>query len=128
MSERVRFIPNPESGGDVLLIDLSGFVVASDSLPFILTARTTVAGQPPASVCCVVDVSESRFNTDVVEALKDLAAHNRPFVIASAVIGISGLMRVIMESVAVFSGRRNLKACASRAEAFHWLAAQVPVA
>ena len=126
MSERVRFIPNPVGGSAVVLMDLSGFVNASDSLPFISEAREFVATQPPLSVYCLVDVTGSRFNTDVVEAMKGLAAANRPYVVASALIGITGLQRVILESVITFSRRKNLKPLASREAAFDWLAVQKP--
>ncbi|MEO6778698.1 MAG: hypothetical protein ABI194_04525 [Gemmatimonadaceae bacterium] len=124
MSDRVRFIPNPRDSTRVLLIDLSGFGAPLDSLPHISAARDEVASQPPKSLCCVVDVTGSRFNIEVVEAVKDLAAHNIPYVIASAVVGVSGLQRVIMEGVLKFTGRSNLKAVATRDEAFAWLAEQ----
>lgn len=124
MSERIRFIPNPLNASRVLLMDFSGFQTASDSLPFIQEAREFVATQPANSVHCLVDVSGSRFNADVVEAMKDLATHNRPYVIASALIGVGGLQRVILESVVTFSRRKNLKPLTTREEAFAWLASQ----
>lgn len=108
----------------MLLIDLSGFANALDSLPYIMEARDIVGTQSHKSVYCLVDVSESRFNVDVVEALKDLAIHNQPFVIASAVIGVTGLKRVILEGVVKVTGRTNLKPLPSREAAFGWLAAQ----
>lgn len=126
MSDRICFIPNPVNGANVLLMDLSGFAVASDSFPYISEARDTVAAQPPLSLYCLLDVSGSRFNVDVVEAMKELASHNKPFVIATALVGVSGLQRVILESVVKLTGRRNLKQMPSRAEAFDWLAAQKP--
>lgn len=125
MSDRVRFIPNPRDGTRVLLIDLSGFPGPLDGLPHISAARDEVALQPRRSLCCVVDVTGSRFNVEVVEALKDLAAHNKPYVIASAVVGVSGLQRVILEGVVKFTGRSNLRPVATRDEAFAWLAEQV---
>ena len=124
MSDRVRFIPNPVSRNNVLLIDVSGFSDPSEALPFISEAQAMVSGQPLQSVYCLVDVTGSRFNVDVVEAMKRLATHDRPFVIASAVVGVAGLMRVIFESVLAFSARKNLKSFPSRGEAFTWLATQ----
>lgn len=128
MSDRIRFIPDPASGKNVLLIDLAGFENTLDSLPYINEARATVALQPPRSLRCIVDVTGSRFNVEIVEALKELARHNKPFVIASALIGVAGLQRVILESVITFSGRKNLKSLPSREEAFAWLAEQKPAA
>ena len=126
MSDRVRFIPNPVTGKNVLLMDFSGFDNSIEALPYISEARSTVAMQEPTSVYCLVDVTGSRFNIETVEAMKDLATHNRSFVIASALIGVTGLQRVILESVIAFSRRKNLKAIPTREEAFAWLAVQQP--
>lgn len=124
MSNRVRFIPNQQSGAHVLLIDLSDFARPLDSLPHIEAARKVVCEQPHKSVCCIVDISGSPYNVEVIDKLKDLASHNRPFVIASAIIGVTGFKRLIMESVTKFAGRTNLKAVPSREAAFEWLAGQ----
>ncbi len=124
MSDRVRFIPNPAGPDPVVLINLTELAAPLDALPFIIEARDLIATQPHNSVCCLVDVTAARFNTDVVEALKDLAAHNKPHVIASALIGVTGLQRIILESVIKFTGRKNLKALATRAEGFAWIAQQ----
>ena len=121
---RIRFIPNQQSGAHVLLIDLSDFSHAVDSLPHIAAARELVGDQPHKSVCCIVDISGSPYNVEVIDALNDLALHNRPFVIASAVIGVTGFKRLIMESILRFAGRSNLKAAPSREAAFEWLAGQ----
>ena len=121
---RVRFIPNQQSGAHVLLIDLSDFAHPVDSLPHIAAARKVVGEQPPKSVCCIVDISGSPYNVEVIDALNALSIHNRPFVIASAIIGVTGFKRVIMESVMMFSRRTNLKALPSREAAFEWLAGQ----
>lgn len=126
MSDRIRLIPNSVNGKDVLLIDLSQFAIPTDGLPYIREARDFVGMQRPLSVYCLVDVTAARFNVEVVEALKDLATHNRPFVVATALIGVSGLQRVIFESIVAFSGRKNLKPFPSRDEAFAWLATQTP--
>jgi hypothetical protein len=122
MSDRVRFIPGQADGSRVLLIDVSGLTDPAEALPYIAEAQGVVAGQPLRSVYCLVDVTGSRFNVDVVEAMKHLAEHDRPYVIASAVVGVAGLMRVIFESVLAFSGRNNLKSLPSREEALRWLA------
>jgi hypothetical protein len=122
MSERIHFTPNPYGGRQILVIDFSGFTNASSALPTITAAREMVARQPLESTLCLVDVTGSKFNSEVVDALKALAMHNRPYVIASALIGVSGLQRVILDGVLAFTGRTNLKAFATRDEAFAWLA------
>lgn len=124
MSDRVAFIPNPVSGRPTLLMDFSGFTAAADALPHIGAAREVVGTQPARSVYGVVDVTGSKFNTQVVEALKELASHNAPFMVASGIVGVAGLQRVILDSVIAITGRSNLKAFPTRGDALTWLAAQ----
>lgn len=122
MPDRIAFITNPIDSGQVLLLDLSGFSSASESLSFISDARDVIHAQPQHSLHILVDVTGSKFNTEVVETLKEFANNNRPFVIASAVVGVSGLQRIIMDGVLAFTGRTNLKAFSDRSVAFEWLA------
>jgi len=124
MSERISFIENPATGRQALLMDFSGFTTASDALPFIHAARDVVGTQPARSLHGVVDVTGSKFNTHVVEALKELAAHNAPFMIASGIVGVAGLQKVILDSVIAITGRSNLKAFPTRGDALSWLATQ----
>ena len=124
MSDRISFIDNPVTGRPALLMDFSGFTSAVDALPHITAARDVVATQPARSLHGVVDVTGSKFNSQVVEALKELASHNAPFMIASGIVGIAGLQRVIFDSVIAITGRSNLKAFPTRGEALSWLATQ----
>ena len=110
----------------MLLIDLTGFASPSEATDTINAARQIIATQPRSSVRCIVDVRAARFNTDVVEALKELAAANKPYMIATSIVGVSGLQRIILDAVIKFTGRRNLKAISSFEEAFAWLAQQQP--
>lgn len=124
MSERIRFIENPVTGRPALLMDLSGFATASDALPFIHAARDVVSTQPARSLYGVVDVTGSRLDARVLEAMKELAAHNAPFMIASGIVGVDGLRRMILDSVIAITGRSNVKAFPTRGDALAWLAAR----
>jgi len=124
MSDRITFIDNPVTGRPALLMDFSGFSTAADALPHISAAREVVATQPARSLHGIVDVTGSKFNSQVVEALKELATHNAPFMIASGIVGVAGLQRVILDSVIAITGRSNLKAFPTRGEALTWLATQ----
>lgn len=124
MSDRIAFIENPTTGRPALLMDFSGFTTAADALPHIAAARDLIGTQPARSVHGVVDVTGSKFNAQVVEAMKDFVAHNRPFMVASGIVGVAGLQRVILDSVIAITGRSNLKAFPTRGDALAWLATQ----
>lgn len=124
MSDRTRFVTDPGTRTQILRMDFSGFTAAADALPHISAARSIVAGMPERSLRTLVLVSGSKFNTAVAEALKELAAHNRPFVIAGTVVGMSGLQKVIYQGVLAFTGRTNLRAFDTEQEAVRWLVEQ----
>jgi hypothetical protein len=52
-----------------------------------------------------VNVKDSRFDTRIARALQELPRHNKPFVLASAIVGLSGLQRVILSAVMRATGR-----------------------
>ncbi|HEX8430385.1 MAG TPA: STAS/SEC14 domain-containing protein [Longimicrobium sp.] len=118
---RVRFIE--QRGKRILLIDFSGLQTTEEILAEVETARALVATQPPASLLTLTHVKGARYTPPVMEALKGLAAANKPYVRAAAVVGMEGLHRVLFRAVILFS-RRNIEAFDSMNEAREWLATQ----
>jgi hypothetical protein len=118
---RVRFIQH--RGREILLIDLSNLQKTEDILREIEVTRTLVAAQPPASVRTLSCVKGARYTPPVMDALKELTAHNKAYVTAAAVVGMEGLHRVLFRAVVLFS-RRNIESFDSMDEACDWLAAQ----
>jgi len=94
-----------------------------DALDVIAFARQTVAGQPLNSLYTLSDITDSRYDRNVTAALQELAKHNKPYVIAGAAVGVSGLQKVVFRSILAFSGRTNIKLFDDRGSAMDWLAA-----
>ena len=42
----------------------------------------------------------------MTKVLSDLAAHNKPYVLASALLGVTGLRKVVLNSVVSITGRK----------------------
>jgi len=101
--ERTRFIEH--RGTEILLFDFGGFTDLDEALRCIHASRSRILGRAPRSVRTLVNVKDSRYDTRVARALQDLARHNKPFVAASAVVGLSGLQRVILSAVMRATGR-----------------------
>ncbi len=118
--ERVQFIQH--KGKAILFIDLSG-CSATEILPAVEEAKATVRTQRRGSVLTLTNVTSACFDSTVSVAMKDLVQHNRPYVAAAAVVGVTGLKQIIFNSVMRFSGR-HLHAFESLEEAKDWLAAQ----
>jgi hypothetical protein len=67
------------------------------------------------------DVTGTSFDKESVAVLQSKVAANAPYVRRAAVIGISGLQRLIYEGIQAFS-KRTLPLFPSRLEALDWLA------
>ena len=119
--ERTRFIEH--EGTRILLQDYSGIRDPEDALAEIRLSRDVVARQPHNSLRILTDVREARYNAAVLQALKEMAAHNAPFVRASALVGVGGLHRIAYQAVILFS-KRNIRIFDTRDEALDWLATQ----
>jgi hypothetical protein len=107
----------------VVIQDFSWIAEPAEALAAIAEARAFMETQPRGSVLVLTDVSGSSFNHDVVEAMKQLAEHHKPWVRASALVGLTPLMRVIYRAVVALT-RREIRVCASRDEAMAYLLAQ----
>ena len=118
--DRVKFIEH--KGRKILHLDFS-HVKAAEIMPIIDMAKSTISAQPPKSVYTLTDVTEAGFNTQVSDAMKEFVSHNKPYVAASAVVGVTGLKQIIFNAVMKFSGR-HLHAFDSLDQAKDWLAKQ----
>ncbi len=114
---RVKF---REIGPDrILHLDFSR-ATPEEVLQVIDHATQIIAAQERGSLRVLTDVSEARFDTTVGTRLKEFTAHNKPFVRASAVLGVTGLKKIIFDAVNTFSGR-NIRAFDNEHAAINWL-------
>ena len=111
-------------GVSVVLLDFTNATDPATTIAEIGEAKRFFAAYPPnGSLRTLTDVTGARYNTAVLEALKDLAAHNKPYVGPAAAVVQTALHRVAMNLAGLFSGRK-FRAFASRDEALDWLATQ----
>lgn len=116
-TERVKFIEHQRK--KILLLDFSN----SDTeqvLKIIEAAKRLIRTKPEGSLLTLTDVTNARFDDEVGKGLKEFTLHNKPFVRAAAVVGVTGLKRIIFGAVVAFS-KRKLEAFDSREQAKSWL-------
>jgi hypothetical protein len=112
------------NGRQLVLLDLTNVSDPADGLQRIATAKQWFARQKPDGklrVCS--DATGSRYDAAILEALKDLAAHNVPYVGVAAVVVPTTVHRVAMNVASLFSKRR-FTAFSTREPALDWLAQQ----
>lgn len=118
---RTRFITH--DGVEILLLDYSDISDTDEALREIENTKRIIAEQPEGSLRTLTWVSGSRYNPQIVDAMKDLVAHNKPYVKAAAVAGLQTLHRIIYRAVVAFS-RRNIQVFDDLDSAKDWLAKQ----
>jgi hypothetical protein len=118
-----RVYPVQHAGKTILYHDFSGLTVTSDALAAIAQSADLVRRQPAGSALTLTYVEGGRFNREILDALKELTAGNKPYVKAGCIVGLSGLQRVAYVAVTTFTGRR-MPTFNSVDEAKDWLVAQ----
>lgn len=108
-------------GVRIAFLDFAGIADTETALAAIAEAESVITREPPKSVLTLTDVTGSHFDSTIVKALRELVEHDRPFVKAGAVVGLSGLMRVIYSTLVHLTGR-NLRAFDTIDQAKEYLA------
>jgi hypothetical protein len=65
-----------------------------------------VRSQPEKSVLTLTIAGGSAFSGETITRLKEVARDNTPYVKAGAIVGVTGLYKIIFNAVAMFSKRR----------------------
>ena len=118
---RTRMIEH--RGRQIMLLDYSDIMTPEEAFAEIAKTKALIAQQPPASVRTLTYVRGSRYTAAVIDGMKDLVAHNRPFVKAAAVVGMNTLHRIMYRAVVAFT-RRNIEVFDDLEQAKDWLAEQ----
>ena len=94
-------------GKEIFLMDVSHFRLheRAEFKTIVDHAKKIIQGQPLKSVLIITDISDTNFDTDIVQTFKEYAKHNNPYIKASALVGLSGMQKVIFYAVKTFTGR-----------------------
>ncbi len=112
------------AGVRIVLLDFRGATDPQQIVAQIQAIRTWFARQPPTrQLRTLTDVTGARYNSEVLEALKALAAHNKPYVGPAAAVVQTALHRLALNIAGMFSGRK-FRAFSTREDAREWLARQ----
>lgn len=101
--EHAQFIQH--RGKEVFILDFTNKKPA-EALLLIDECARQVRSQPEGSVLTLTMVSGGTFSQDVLSALKELTKGNAPFVQTAALVGVTGLYKVALQAVSLFSKRQ----------------------
>jgi hypothetical protein len=119
-SQRVGFIEH--EGKRILLIDFSG-ASPDEVLSTIEIAERTIAGEPEGSVLTLTNAESALHDRRVTERLKRYVEHNKPYVKAGAVVGLSELRKIVFQFLNKATGR-SLRAFDDIGAAKDWLSSR----
>jgi hypothetical protein len=119
MPKRVQIIRH--KGVEIVHINWAGARPA-ETLEAMEDAKRIIAAQPPRSVRTLTNVTGAQVDRAVTDALKGYVAHNKPFVLAGAVVGLNDLKMIAFNFVNRVTGR-TLRAIDTEEEAKDWLVA-----
>ena len=91
MSDRLKKISH--RGCSILFTDYSNFVTFEDWKVLLDAERQLMPNEPLGSVLALAVFTGSRFSASVFTAIKELAVSNKPYIKASALVGLSSLQQ-----------------------------------
>ena len=91
MSDRLKKISL--RGCSILFTDYSNFITFEEWKVLLDAERQLMPKEQLGSVLALAVFTGSRFSASVFSALKELAVHNKPYIKASALVGLSSLQQ-----------------------------------
>lgn len=119
---RVRWLT--EDQVRILVVDVSHLRHASDVIAVLESAKQPPGVVKPVSIYSLADVTGAVFTTAVVRTARELIEHNRPYVRAGAVVGLSPLQRAVYDIIVRRTRRGNLHPFDTLPDAVRWLKEQ----
>ena len=102
-------------------LDFSNLKNVKDIENVISEASKIIQTQTESSVLSLSNLEGMHFNNDIKEAFIAFVHNNKPFIKASAIIGLNGIAKIAFNGIVRVSGR-NLKAFKTKDEAISYLA------
>ena len=119
--ERIRLIEYKDKS--IVLLDFSGMSPCPDFSAMLKMGKKLIQDHALGTALTLTDISNSHFDNEVLNDMKDFTKRNKPYVKASAVAGVSGLRELALNVVSRFS-HREFKIFNNRHSAMEWLAEQ----
>ena len=102
----VRFIIHKNR--NLLYYDFSGLNIG-EARQLCEYAKELIQKMPLNSVLTMVNAAEVQYDDEFTALSKELAAYNKPYVQAGAVIGVEGWRKLVFWATTKLTGRDNLK-------------------
>lgn len=109
-----------EKGVKIYNLDFSNISNHDQIKKTIQECEKFIRSQPKESLLTLTNVEGMRFNSEIKEKFTAFVQGNKPYVKASAVVGLNGLIQILYNGMVKITGR-NLKAFKTKDEAIEYL-------
>ncbi len=101
---RINFVEY--QGKRILIEDFSHLKQGKEFLDTIEEAQKLITSQPPKSVLAVLDATNAHYDVEIIGRMKEFVKANGPYIKSSAVVGVSGLLLIALNTLSSVSGRK----------------------
>ena len=94
-------------GKSILCLDVAGLKL-KDKTEFkklVDDAEEQIRKHPPKSLLVITNVTDTGFDTEVSAIMGEYAMHNTPYIKASALVGVSGVQKIVLAAIKALTGR-----------------------
>lgn len=92
-------------GTDIVFNDYSNLKSVDEVQTVITEAEKIIHVQPPKSVLSLINFDGTHFNKSIINALSNAGKKNQPYIKATAIYGVSGLGKIVIDGVVKLTGR-----------------------
>ena len=112
-------------GKKMFCLDLSDMNVGEkeEFKKLVVDAKQQIRLKPAKSALIITNVTNTGFDTEIAGIIKEYAQHNTPYVKASAVVGINGLGKIILNAIKILT-KREFHLADTLKQAQDWLVKQ----
>ena len=109
----------------IVCLDIADLQIKDKQLlvDLVRQAKDIIRKRPAKSALVITKVTETKFDTEIANIIKEYAQHNTPYVKASAIVGIAGWAKIILAAIKTLTGR-DFYLANTMEEAQEWLVKQ----
>ena len=110
-------------GKNIFYMDFSGLKSEEEIKSVIEQSIRHIRSQPPKTSICLANILEMHFNNNIKDIFMDFVKGNKPYMKASAIVGVTGLKQILFNGIMKMTGR-DVKSFNELNQAKEWLASQ----
>jgi len=119
--DRVKYLNH--KGSEILVQDLTDSKSIEENVAVFDTTQNLILSKPQGSVLLLTVLINTHYSSQAVDRLKKFSVEVTPYIKASAAVGITGIKRVVYQTLSKLIGRK-IHLFDTVDQALDWLAEQ----